>query len=415
MRGTAGRDNSEAHDPPVQVSLALNSSKLLQRHVRSRPEETQWYPSSIRVLTPQRSQAELKFRSAAACRTEVCYPFGQKHGRDRQVKRRSFITLLAGVAAWPAVARAQQPERMRRIGVLTGLAEDDPENKAGLAAFRQGLEKRGWSEGRNVRIDYRYAPAGAQALVLAKELVALQPDVIFANSTPITAALQHESRTVPIVFAAVADPIGSGFIASLPRPGGNITGVMLFEATVTGKWLAMLKEIAPRLERAAFVMNPKTAPFYNYYLRVAESLSPSLGIKLVPSLVENVSDIERTIEAFARIPNGGLLLPPDSFTSIHHDLIIALAAQYSLPTVAFWRVFVAAGGLMSYGTDFVDMCRQAAPYVDRILRGDKPADLPVQAATKPRKVRHRRGRELFIRLKATCAAPLREVLAVALE
>jgi putative tryptophan/tyrosine transport system substrate-binding protein len=298
------------------------------------------------------------------------------------MRRREFITFIGGAAIWPLRARAQQPERMRHIGVLMGLAEDDPETKARLAAFRQGLEKRGWSEGRNVRIDYRYAPAGAQAQVLAKELIAMQPDVIFANTTSITAALQRESRTVPIVSAPVADPIGSGFIASLPRPGGNITGVMLYEASVTGKWLAMLKEIAPRLERAAFVMNPKTAPYYNYYLRAAESLSPSLGIKVVPSLVENVADIERTIEAFARTPNGGLLLPPDTNTAIHRDLIIALAAQYSLPTVAWLRVFVADGGLMSYGADVVDIFRQAAAYVDRILRGDKPADLPVQAATK---------------------------------
>jgi putative tryptophan/tyrosine transport system substrate-binding protein len=296
------------------------------------------------------------------------------------MNRREFITFVGGAAAWPLAARGQ--ERMRHIGVLMGYAEDDPETKARLAAFRQGLEKRGWSEGRNVRIDYRYAPAGAQAQVLAKELVASQPDVIFANTTPSTAALQRESRTIPIVFTGVSDPIGSGFIASLPRPGGNITGVMQFEASVTGKWLAMLKEIAPRLERAAFVMNPKTAPYYNYYLRAAESLSPLLGIKLVPSLVENAADIERTIETFARTPNGGLVLPGDSFTVVHRDLIIALAARYSLPTVAWFREFVAEGGLMSYGPDLLDMNRQAAAYVDRILRGDKPADLPVQAATK---------------------------------
>jgi putative tryptophan/tyrosine transport system substrate-binding protein len=296
------------------------------------------------------------------------------------MRRRDFIKAIAGsAAAWPLAARAQQPERMRRIGVLTGLTEDDPETKARLTAFRQGLEKRGWSEGRNVHIDYRHAPAGAQAQVLAKELVALQPDVIFANTTPMTAALQRESRTVPIVFAAVSDPVGSGFIASLPRPGGNITGVMLFEASVTGKWLAMLKEIAPRLERVALVINPNTAPFYNYYLRAAESLSPLLGIKVVPSLVENIANIERTIEAFARTPNGGLLLPPDVNTQVHRDLIIALAAQYSLPAVYAFRYFPADGGLMSYG---VDMCRQAAAYVDRILRGDRPDDLPVQAATK---------------------------------
>ena len=219
------------------------------------------------------------------------------------MKRREFITLVGGAAAaWPLAARAQQPDRMRRIGVLAGLAEDDPEMKARLAGFRQGLEKRGWSEGRNVSMDIRFVPDSSvdQAQVLAKELIALQPDVILAQSTPVVAALQRETRVIPIVFAAVADPIGSGFVASMPRPGGNITGLMLFEASVTGKWLAMLKEIAPRLERAAFVVNPKTAPFYTYYLRAAESLSPSLGIKVVPSLVENAADIKLTIEAFAR-------------------------------------------------------------------------------------------------------------------
>ncbi len=184
---------------------------------------------------------------------------------------------------------------MRRIGVLMGFAEDDPEAKARLAAFRQGLEKRGWSEGRNVRIDTRFAPAGAQAQVVAKELVALQPDVILAHSTPVTAALQRESRTIPIVFAVVADPIGSGFIASLPRPGGNITGVMQYEASVTGKWLAMLKEIAPSLVRAALVANPKTATYYDYYVRAGEAVAPSLAIDLVLSPVENATDIERAI------------------------------------------------------------------------------------------------------------------------
>jgi putative ABC transport system substrate-binding protein len=301
------------------------------------------------------------------------------------MRRREFIALLGGtVVAWPVAARGQQPDRMRRIGVLAGLAEDDPEMKARLAAFRQGLQKRGWSEGLNVRIDYRFAPDSGvdRAQVLAKELIALQPDVMLAHSTASTAALQRETRAIPIVFASVADPIGSGFVASLPRPGGNITGLMLFEASVTGKWLAMLKEIAPRLERAAFVVNPKTAPFYNYYLRAAESLSPSLGIKLVPSLVENVADIKRTIGEFARTPNGGLVLPPDTGTIVHRDLILSLAAQYSLPAVYWARSLVAAGGLMSYGIDFVDILRQAAFYVDRILRGDKPADLPVQAATK---------------------------------
>jgi putative ABC transport system substrate-binding protein len=301
------------------------------------------------------------------------------------VKRREFVTLLGAAAvAWPLVARAQQPDQIRRIGVLVAFPEGDPEIKARLAAFRQGLEKRGWSEGRNVSIDTRFAPDSSadRMQVLARELIALQPDVIFAHTSLAVATLQRESRTIPIVFVGIADPIGSGFVASLPRPGGNITGVMLFEASVTGKWLAMLKEIAPRLERAALVISPKTAPFYSYYLRAAESLSPSLRIKVVSNLVESITDIERTIEAFARAPNGSLLLPPDVNTNVHRDLIIALAARYSLPAVYFSRVFVAAGGLMSYGVDFVDMNRQTASYVDRILRGDKPSDLPVQAATK---------------------------------
>jgi putative ABC transport system substrate-binding protein len=298
------------------------------------------------------------------------------------MRRRDFITLVGGAAAWPLAARAQQ-DRMRRIGVLMGFAEDDPEVKARLAAFRQGLEKRGWSEGRNVRIDTRFAPAGALAQAVAKELVALQPDVILAHSTPVTAALQRESRTIPIVFAVVADPIGSGFIASLPRPGGNITGVMQYEASVTGKWLAMLKEIAPSLVRAAFVANPQTATYYDYYLREGKALGPSLGIDVVLSPVKNdAADVERAIESFARAPNGGLVVPPDITAVVHRDLIIALAARHRMPAVYFLRLFVAAGGLMSYGVDFVDLFRQAASYVDRILRGDKPADLPVQAATK---------------------------------
>jgi len=299
------------------------------------------------------------------------------------MNRRDFIALVGGAAAaWPLAAWAQQPDGMRRIGVLMGLAEDDQATRARLAAFRQGLEKRGWSEGHNVRIDYRFAPDSAQVQVFAKELVALQPAVILANSTPGTAALQRESRTIPIVFAVVADPIGSGFVASLPRPGGNITGVMLYEASITGNWLAMLKEIAPNLVRAAFVANPKTATFYDHYLQAAEAAAPSVGIEPVPTLVENATDIERAIGSFASAPNGGLVLIPDVSATVHRDLVIALAARHRLPAVYYARMFAAAGGLMAYGNDLVDLFRQAASYVDRILRGDKPADLPVQAATK---------------------------------
>src|SRR5712691_3091960 len=308
--------------------------------------------------------------------------------RFNHLRRREFISLLGGAAAapsmfWPLAVRAQQSDRMRRIGVLVGFAEDDPAMQARLAGFRQGLERLGWSEGRNVRIDFRFAPAASadQAQVLAKELVALQPDVIFAHSTPIATAMQRESRTIPIVFVNVSDPIGSGLIASLARPGGNLTGLMQFEAGITGKWLAMLKEIAPRLARAALVANPKTTP-YDYFLRAAEALAPSLAIEIVSTPIETAADIERAIESFARMPDGGLVLPPDSTTLVHRDLVIALAARHRLPTVYSLRYFVAAGGLMSYGIDQVDVFRQAAAYVDRILRGAKPADLPVQAPTK---------------------------------
>ena len=206
--------------------------------------------------------------------------------------------------------------------------------------------------------------------------------MLFAQGTVVVTALQRETREIPIVFAAIADPIGSGFIASLPHPGSNITGVMLYEPSVTGKWLSMLKEIAPQLARAAFVVDPKTATYYNYYLKAAEPLSRSLGIDLVPSLVANTVEIERAIEVFASVPNGGLVLPPDVTTTAHRDLIVALAARHHLPAVYNLRAFVTAGGLMSYGVDFTDMFRQAASYVDRVLRGDNPADLPVQAATK---------------------------------
>jgi putative ABC transport system substrate-binding protein len=304
--------------------------------------------------------------------------------RFHQLRRREFITLLGGAAVtWPHAARAQQRERVERIGVLTGLAEDDTDTKARLAKFRQGLESLGWSEGRNVRIDYRFAPAGVQAHALAKELVALQPDVILSNSTPVTLALQRETRTIPIVFLGVSDPIGSGFVASLARPGANITGLLLFEASITGKWLAMLSDIAPGLSRALLVINPKTAAYYEFYLRAAQAAASSLAIELVFGPIESAAtEIERTIEAFARTPNGGLLLPPDTNTILHRDLIIALAARYRLPAVYSDRLFVEAGGLMCYSTNRADQFRVAASYVDRILRGAKPADLPVQVPTK---------------------------------
>jgi putative ABC transport system substrate-binding protein len=280
--------------------------------------------------------------------------------RGEAMKRREFITLLGGAAAsWPLAAHAQAPGKVRRIGVLIALAQNDPEAKAWVRGLLQGLGKRGWSEDRNLNIEYRFALAGAQAQVLAKELVSLQPDVIFGMPTPAVTALQRETHEIPIVFAGLADPVGSGFIASLPRPGGNITGVMQYEASVAGKWLSMLKDIAPRLARVAFVINPKTAPFYNYYLRAAEPLSQSLRIELVPTFVETPTEINHAIESFARVPNGALLVPPDITTFANRDLIVLLTARHSLPTVYSFRLVVLAGGLMSYGIDLVDACRQA--------------------------------------------------------
>jgi putative ABC transport system substrate-binding protein len=298
------------------------------------------------------------------------------------MRRREFITLLGGAAtAWPLAARAQS-SAARRIGALIAYDEADPETKARLAGFQWGLERRGWSVGGNVLIDYRFAAGRAdQFQTLAKELLALRPDVILAHTTPVTATLQRESREIPIVFVNVSDPIGSGFIAGLARPGGNLTGVLQYEAGIVGKWLAMLKEISPRLERAALLANPQTSP-YDYFLRAAEAAAPSLGIELEATRVATAADIERSIMTFARMPNGGLVLPPDSLTIAHRDLVIALAARHRLPAVYTSGYFVAAGGLMSYGTDQVDLFRQAAAYVDRVLRGDKPADLPVRAPTK---------------------------------
>jgi putative tryptophan/tyrosine transport system substrate-binding protein len=298
------------------------------------------------------------------------------------MKRREFITLLGGAAAvWPIAANAQQTERVRRIAVLMGLAEDDPETKARLARFRSEIEKLGWSEGRNINIDIRYAPAGETALILAKELIALRPEVIVAHAAQVAGALHKETHTIPVVFVNVSDPIGAGFIASLARPGGNLTGVLHYEVGIVGKWLAMLKEIAPRLTRAALLADPRS-PIYTYFVRAGEAAAQPLGIELIPTPVENAADIERAIESFAGVPNGGLFLPPDVVTLTNRDLVLKLAAKYRLPAVYPFRSVVAAGGLMSYGTNQIDMFGQTASYVDRILRGANPADLPVQTPTK---------------------------------
>jgi putative tryptophan/tyrosine transport system substrate-binding protein len=299
------------------------------------------------------------------------------------MRRREFIALLGGTAAWPLSARAQRPDQIRRVGVLVGLAEDDPDSKPRLGAFRQGLEKLGWSEGRNIHLDVRFAlPANEQQVqIMVKELLALSPDVIVSQSTAPTAAFRRETRNVPIVFIAVGDPVGAGFIANLARPGSNLTGLTLYDGSVAGKWLEMLKEIDPRVTRAAFIINPKTSSF-PLVAREIETMGQSLAIELTLSTIENADDIGRVMESFVSLPNGGLVFPPNATTTANRDLIVALAARYRLPAVYAWREFVTAGGLLSYGTNFVELFRQTAPYVDRILRGSSPADLPVQAPTR---------------------------------
>ena len=298
------------------------------------------------------------------------------------MKRRQFITLLGGAAAWPLAARAQQPERMRRIGVLMTLAADDPEGQARLMAFAQGLQELGWTIGRNVRIDTRWGAGDAERYRrYAAELVALAPDVILANGSPALAPLQQATRSVPIVFTIVADPVGAGYVDSLARPGGNITGFSNFEYSITGKWLELLKDIAPRVTRAAVLRDSTIAAGPGQFGAI-QAVAPSLGVDLRPVDVRDAGEIERAIAAFALDSNGGLIVTGSPAATFHRELIIALAARHRLPAVYNNRRFAAEGGLISYGTDFIDQYRRAAGYVDRILKGEKPADLPVQAPTR---------------------------------
>jgi ABC-type uncharacterized transport system substrate-binding protein len=291
---------------------------------------------------------------------------------------------LAGCAALtsPFAVHAQQSNRMRLIGVLINEPEDGPQVQASLAAFRQELGRSGWSEGRNVRFDIHYDQGDLSEMQeLARMMVASQPDVVLVHTTPFVAAIQKQTRTIPIVFVNASDPVGSGFVASLARPGGNLTGLLLYEGSIVGKWLGMLKEIAPQIRRVAFVANPNVST-YDYFLKSAQQIAPSLAIEIVPSPVETADDIQNTIKSFARSSNGGLFFPANVASSSNRDLIIALAAQYRLPAVYAFRFFPVKGGLMSYGVDQVALFKQAASYVERILHGEKPADLPVEAPTK---------------------------------
>jgi putative tryptophan/tyrosine transport system substrate-binding protein len=302
------------------------------------------------------------------------------------VKRRDFITLLGGAAAaWPVAVRAQQAERMRRIGVLMGYAESDSDARAWYAAFREALQKLGWTGSLNIQVDTRWAtPDDAETMRrFAMELVALQPDVLLSSTTPTTTALLQQTRTIPIVFALVADPIGSGFVASLAHPGGNVTGfTFTTEPAMAGKWVELLKEIAPRVARIAMLFNPATAAYAEFWLNPFKTAATSFAVEAIPSPVRDRSELQSVIAAQAREPNGGLIVMPDSFMDAYRVEITSLAGRYRLPAVYPVRFFAEVGGLLSYGVDRTVNFRRAAMYVDRILKGEKPAELPVEAPIK---------------------------------
>ena len=298
------------------------------------------------------------------------------------IRRRDFITLLGGAAAWPLAARAQQGDRVRRIGVLMAATADDPESLARVGAFLQGLQELGWTDGRNVRIEYRWGSGNAERIrKSAVELVASEPDVILATGTSAMGPLQQATHTIPIVFVNVSDPVSSGFVASLARPGGNATGFSAVEYSFGGKWLELLKQISPRVTRAAVVRDPST-PSGSGQLGAIQAVGPFVGVGVSAIDARNADEIERAVTAFARDPNGGLIVPSSAPTIVHREVIITLAAKHRLPAIYQYRFFAADGGLASYGPDSIDSFRQAAGYVDRILKGEKPADLPVQAPTK---------------------------------
>ena len=299
------------------------------------------------------------------------------------MRRREFITLIGGAAAgWPLAARAQQRERMRRIGVLMTLAADDPEGQARLTAFVQGLQELGWTDGRNVQIDYRWPAGDAERIRrYAAELAALAPDIILAGGGAVVPSLLQATRTIPIVFTQTPDPVGAGFVESLARPGGNVTGFTGFEYGIGAKWLELLKEIAPGVRRAGVIRDAAVASGIGQFGAI-QALAPSLGMEVIPVSPRDAGEIEHAVMAFARGPISGLIVTGSALAFVHRDLIVTRAAGFKLPVIYFERYFVTGGGLLSYGPDFVDQYRHAAGYVDRILKGEKPADLPVQAPTK---------------------------------
>jgi ABC-type uncharacterized transport system substrate-binding protein len=298
------------------------------------------------------------------------------------MRRREVITLIGASAMWPLAARARQGERMRRIGALLARAEGDPDSSVRVAAFEQGLQQLGWTIDDNLRIDYRWATSDVERSRYAAELISLNPDVLFASSGAVVGALQQATRTVPIVFVTVIDPVGGGWVASLARPGGNATGFAAHDFSLSGKWLELLKEVAPRVTRVAVIRDP-SVPAGSGGFAAIQTVAPSLGVELTPIGVHDANEIEQEITDFARFPNGGLIVVgPGSSVTLHRDLIIRLAAQHRLPAVYGSPVYIARGGLIAYAADPVDQFRRAAGYIDRILKGEKPADLPVQAPTK---------------------------------
>jgi putative ABC transport system substrate-binding protein len=299
------------------------------------------------------------------------------------VKRREFIRLVGGgAAAWPLSARAQKAELVRRIALFMNLPEEDDWSKRCIAAFQQGLAELGWIEGHNIHIDYRWATADSRSIAISvEELVALTPDVILASATDGLAAFQTATGTIPIVFVSVSDPIGQGFVSSLARPGGRITGFTAFEFSMGGKWMELLKEISPTIQRATVLFNPKTAPYFPLFLRSIEGAAASFGVKSIPAPVQDLAEIESVVTALGQVPNQGLICPSDSYSSTHRKTIIALAAQHGIPAIFAWREFIGDGALICYGIDRVEMYRRSPIYIDRILKGANPADLPIQQPT----------------------------------
>ena len=341
-------------------------------------------PADLPVQAPTRYETAINLKTAKALDLTVppgLLPGSRRGDRVSKLRRREFITLLGGAAALAVAVHARQPERMRRVGVLMNYAEDAPQSQARLASFREKMQDLGWTS-RNVQIEYRWGVADADRNRRnAAELVALAPDVILASATAVTAALLQTTRTMPIVFVNVVDPVGAGFVQSMARPGGNATGFIPFEYGMGGRWLERLKQIAPGVRRVAVLQNPIVAS-RSGQLGAIEALAPSFSVELSAFSVRDTGEIERTITTFARAPNGGLIIVGAPSLETYHDLIVTLAAQHRLPAVYPYRSYVIGGGLMSYGTDLVEQFRRAAGYVDRILKGEKPADMPVQAPTK---------------------------------